>query len=366
MLPTTCCWARFSTPAPPLQAVQAAIDAVAPEAVALSHNTVTRAGLRATRLTVSMLRDERQYRTWRDVQRMLARAALDDAVRSDAEAVFRRLASAEARVHGIEVDDVHFHEVGALDSIADIVGTCSAIRELGVSCVVASAMALGSGQVSTAHGTLAVPVPAVMQMADGWTVSAGGVGELATPTGVAIVTTLAGVCGPLPEMRVHAVGIGAGARDTAGRANVVRVVVGEPAASNNLYATSEVVLEANVDDVDPRVWPSVLAALMSEGANDAWLTPILMKNGRPAHTLHVLAANERVEGLQRVIFAHTSTMGLRRILVSKYALARTLIPVQIAGGTVRIKLAFEDDVILQATVEFDHAQDVARRSGTPV
>ena len=157
-----------------------------------------------------------------------------------------------------------------------------------------------------------------------------------------------------------AVGVDAGAGDMAGRANVVRVVVGEPAGSDHSYATTEVVLEANVDDLDPRVWPSVLAALIAEGANDAWLSPILMKKGRPAHTLHVLASIERVDALQRVMIAHTSTISVRRIKVGKYALARRLIPVDIPGGAVQIKVAFQHDV------EFEDAQEIATRSGTPV
>jgi hypothetical protein len=350
-----------------LDAVAAAVDAVVPGAVALSTSQASRAGLRATKVTVSVLEKEAPHRTWREIHELLGKAPLDAAVRRSALSVFQRLAQAEARVHGITAGEVHFHEVGALDAIADVVGTCAAIHELGVQTIVASPMSLGSGEVLTEHGALAVPGPAVLEMAGGWTVSAGGVGELATPTGVALITTLAQVCAALPAMRVQTVGVGAGTRDTAGRANVVRVVIGdEEGMADSADASGEVVLEANVDDLDPRVWPSVLDALMEAGASDAWLSPILMKKGRPAHTLHVLADADRVNGLQQLMITQTSTIGLRRISVAKFALARTWVPVEVEGGVVRIKVAFEDNVIRRVTAEFEDVRGIADLSGVPV
>jgi uncharacterized protein (DUF111 family) len=205
-------------------------------------------------------------------------------------------------------------------------------------------------------------VPAVLELSRGWLVSGGGPGELATPTGTALITTLAQGAGSLPLMRVEAVGVGAGTRNPPDRANVVRVVVGSGTAA----VTRQVVIEANVDDLDPRVWPSVLAALLTAGAADAWLTPILMKKGRPAHTLHALTPEHRTADVRTAMLRHTSTIGVRETTVEKFALPRTWREVEITGGAVRIKIAHQDDVILRATPEFDDVQTLADRRGVPI
>jgi uncharacterized protein (TIGR00299 family) protein len=345
-----------------LAAVQAAVDAVLPGAAALSVAPVVRAGLRAVKLTVDVAGPAQPHRRWRDLKVALLGAPLPDPVRRDALAVFTALARAEGRVHGTAEEDVHFHEVGAVDSVADIVGVCAALHDLGIGELSAGPITLGSGQVRAAHGTLAVPVPAVLELTRGWVVSGGGPGELATPTGVALVTTLAHGVAALPLMRVRAVGIGAGTRDPADRANVVRVVIGTAATA----ATRETVLEANVDDLDPRVWPSVLAAVLDAGAADAWLTPILMKKGRPAHTLHALTPQHRITEVRTAMIRHTSTIGVRATTVEKVALPRAWRPVEITGGPVRIKIAYQDEVILRATPEFDDVQALAQRRGAPV
>jgi pyridinium-3,5-bisthiocarboxylic acid mononucleotide nickel chelatase len=350
-----------------LEFIQSQVDGVLAGAVALSVSSVTRAGMRSTKVSLSVLEEHPPPRTWRDIQRLLGRARIQETVRETALSVFRRLAAAEARVHGTAPSDVHFHEVGALDSIADVVGSCAGIHTLGVSTILASPLALGSGTVSAQHGVIAVPVPAVLAMVGGWTVSSGGSGELATPTGVALVTALARGCGPLPRMRVTGTGVGAGTRETSGRANVVRVVVGDAeAAEATRDPAPEMVIEANVDDLDPRLWPSVLAALLQAGAQDAWLTPILMKKGRPAHTLHVLARPEDAAGLRAVVIAQTSTIGMRSFEVAKYALARTWVPVEIAGQLIRIKVAHDGALIRQATPEYGDVEVAAAQLRLPV
>ncbi|MFD0503219.1 nickel pincer cofactor biosynthesis protein LarC [Streptomyces chiangmaiensis] len=290
-------------------------------------------------------------------------AELPEPVRDRALAVFGRLAQAEGRVHGVSADEVHFHEVGAWDSIADVVGVCAALHSLGISRLSASAVALGSGRVRTAHGEIPVPVPAVLELSAGWQVVSGGAGELATPTGLALVTALASECGALPPMSLESTGVGAGTRDTPGRPNVVRVVVGTPVAEGG---RDELVLEANVDDLDPRLWPGVLAALLAEGASDAWLVPILMKKGRPAHTLCVLAPVERAAALREAMFRETSTIGVRETAVRKTALERTWVHVPLLGATVPVKVAHRDGEILQATPEFDDVAALARKLGMPV
>jgi pyridinium-3,5-bisthiocarboxylic acid mononucleotide nickel chelatase len=349
-----------------LEFIGAQVDAVLADAVELAARPVTRAGLRGTQVSVSLREADPAPRAWRDIRQLLTEAAIPDAVRSNSLSVFSRLAAAEARVHGIEPDDVHFHEVGALDSIADVVGSCAGLHDLGVTEVQASPLALGSGTVSAEHGILPVPVPAVLEMVGGWTVFGGGAGELATPTGVALVTALASGCGPLPVMQVVATGVGAGSKDTPARANVVRVVIGDADAETADDPAAEVVIEANVDDLDPRLWPTVITALLQAGAQDAWLTPILMKKGRPAHTLHVLARLENAAALRAVVLAQTSTIGMRSFSVAKYALARMWVPVEIGGQVVRIKVAHDGAVIRQATPEYADVEAAAAELTLPV
>ena len=354
----------------PLSDLQEAVDAVLPGAAVLSERPVTRAGLRATKVDVEAHEDGTS-RTWAEVRRLLGAARLDEHVRDLALRTFERLAAAEARVHGVPVEDVHFHEVGALDAIADVVGTCAGVASLGAVRVVLSPVALGSGSVRTRHGILPVPAPAVLELVQGWDVAAsvsdtGDAGELATPTGVALATTLASASGALPPMTVGGVGVGAGTRDVPGRPNVVRLVVGEGADPNRQQSEDAVVLETNVDDLDPRVWPDVVARLLDAGALDAWLTPILMKKGRPAHTLHVLARLADEGPLTGLVLAHTSTLGVRRTPVARSVLDRSWTPVDLLGGTVRIKIGFRDGRIVQATPEYEDAARVAGAAGVPV
>ena len=246
-----------------LAAVQAAVDALGTEPVRLTAGQVTRAGLAATKVDVAAPASDVR-RTWPDVRALIEGAGLDTAVRDRALDVFARLARAEGAAHGVDPEQVHFHEVGALDSLADVVGTCAALHDLGVSEVRCTAVAVGQGTVRTEHGLLPVPGPAVLAVLAeaGAPVGSGDVdGEACTPTGAALLAAVVSSWGAMPTMRVQATGTGAGGRDPEGRPNVLRIVLGEHAAvSPDPAAESEVVLEANVDDLDPRVWPSVLAA----------------------------------------------------------------------------------------------------------
>ncbi|MFF3500198.1 nickel pincer cofactor biosynthesis protein LarC [Streptomyces sp. NPDC003247] len=353
-----------------LDAVRTAVDAVVPGTVRLTREQVTRAGMRATRVVVSPLAADQPHRTWATVRALLDRAspALPERARERASAVFTRLAEAEARVHGIAPDDVHFHEVGAWDSIADVVGVCAALHRLGVERVTASPLAVGAGTVRTAHGELPVPVPAVVELATGWRIHAGGRGELATPTGAALVTALAEECSDVPSIRLEATGVGAGSRDTPQRPNVVRVLLGTPAAADGDTGgpADAVLLEANVDDLDPRLWPGALSALLAAGASDAWLVPVLMKKGRPAHTLCVLAPPARADVLRETVFHQTSTLGVREHRVRKTALDRGWVDVDVLGGRLPVKVGHRGGTIVQATPEFEDAARLAADRELPV
>lgn len=345
----------------PLSAMQQAIDSVVPGAVELMRSEAMRAGMRACKVDPVVRAPDQPHRHWSDIRGMLTAAELPEVVRSSALRVFGRLAEAEAGIHGVSVEDVHFHEVGALDAIADIVGVCAALHELGTVELTVGPIALGSGTVRAAHGDIPVPVPAVLAMTGGWRVRAGGDGELATPTGIALITALATDRGPLPDMNLRTVGIGAGSKDFRERPNVVRVVLGTSVDAPTV--TDSVIVEANIDDLDPRVWPTVLQQLLDAGADDAWLTPILMKKGRPAHTVHALVPDIRADIVSAVLLAETSTIGLRRIAVGKTALPRSWVTVPVTGGEVRIKIAHQHGRIVQATPEFEDVAALARATG---
>ncbi len=341
-------------------ALQRHIDAVLPGTVRLERSEVLRAGTRATKVEVRLLVDDQPQRSWADIRARLAGA--EPPVRDRALAVLGRLAAVEGRIHGVAVDDVHFHEIGSWDSVADVVGVCAAAVELRLGEIVASPIALGSGRVRTAHGEMAVPAPAVLELVPGWAVGAGGTGELATPTGVALVVELATAQGPIPDMTVTAHGVGAGTRDVDGRANVVRLVVGERGPGGRAM----VVLESNVDDLDPRVWPTVLEALLAAGAADAWLTPTLMKKGRPAHTLSVLCGPAEAGRIRALVFDLTSTIGVRETTVTRWALDRGWVDVAVDGQPVAVKVAHRAGAIVHATPEFDDVAALASRLGRPV
>lgn len=344
--------------------IQRAIELVIPGAVRLDVAQVDRAGQRATKVDVTVLVHDPPHRRWTDIEKIIGGSALDPAIRDRALAVFARLADAEGHVHGIPAAEVHFHEVGALDSIADVVGVCAAVTGLAIGRITAGVVAVGSGRISTAHGDIAVPVPAVAQLALGWQVNAGGHGELTTPTGMALVGTLAAGCEPIPPMTLRAIGIGAGSKDFPDRPNVTRVMLGAPTVSGD-DTEPGLVLEANIDDMDPRLWPGALAQLLDDGAADAWLTPILMKKGRPAHTLHVLCRPDRAPRLRDRIFSLTTTIGIREHRIDRYVLARSWVDVELGGQTVAIKLAHRDGLIVRATPEFDTVQAAAQAESVP-
>jgi uncharacterized protein (TIGR00299 family) protein len=347
-----------------LTGVQQALESVIPGAVRLDRTQVDRAGQRATKVDVTVLVDDPPHRRWTEIQELLRVGRLDPEVRDRALAVFTRLADAEGHVHGIPASDVHFHEVGALDSIADVVGVCAALAGLGVTSITAGVVAVGSGRIVTAHGDIGVPVPAVAQLALGWQLTSGGRGELTTPTGMALVSTLATACEPIPPMTLRAIGIGAGSKDFPDRANVTRVMVGVRATAGE-RSEPGLVLEANIDDMDPRLWPGVLTQLLRDGAADAWLTPMLMKKGRPGHTLHVLCQPDQAPQMRDRIFANTTTIGIRAHLVDKHVLARCWVDVALGDSTVAIKLAHRAGLIVRATPEFDTVQTAAQAETRP-
>lgn len=353
----------------PIEVIRRAVDAVSPEPVTLRQETVTRGGFAATRCHVEVA-ESHHHRTWRDIRAMLLDSDLAEPVRDLALNVFERLAVAEAAVHGSEPMDVHFHEVGALDAIADVVGASAGFVALGADRVVVSPVAVGSGSVRGAHGTLPVPPPAVVQLLRGVPSYAGPAGapamELCTPTGAALLTTVATDWGPQPPMTTREVGIGAGGKDPDGHANVLRLLVGDQTATTDDGADDLLVLETNVDDLDPRVWPEVISAVLAAGALDAWLTPIVMKKGRPAHTFRALVQPAAADQVRRAIFRETSTIGIRTVAVARHALPRETTSVTVGGLDISVKLARLDGVVVNAQPEYDDVVRAAKVLDRPV
>ena len=343
-----------------LAVVQQAVDAVIADSVRLFATPVTRAGQHANRVSVEVIAQDVPVRDWKTIEDLIVTADLAAPVRDRALASFGRLAEAEGRVHDVPAERVHFHEVGALDSIADVVGVAAALHSLEIDSISASAVAVGSGRSRGAHGDMGVPVPAVVELAAGWKLFAGGSGELTTPTGMALVSTMAERCEDLPLLILEASGAGAGSRDTPGRPNLTRVLIGERVTHpDDHLSEADVLIEANVDDLDPRLWPGVLTSLIRAGAADAWLVPIIMKKGRPAHTVSVLARPDQAAYLRYLLLTLTSSIGVRETTVRKTALPRGWVDLIVAGSCISIKIAHRHGTIWQVTPEFDDLERAA-------
>lgn len=343
------------------------LELVAPGKLHLQERRVQRGPFSALKVDVIADEPNPPHRHLSDIRAMLAADGIPSATRELALAAFTRLASAEAKVHGADIEEVHFHEVGALDSIGDVVGVAEAIRTLGITEASSSVIAVGHGYAHTQHGVLSVPVPAVLEMSRGWQIEAGGenVGELCTPTGMALIRSVATHVEPMPRMQVEASGVGAGGRDRKDRANIVRVIVGAVQQEHTQQGTMREV-SANVDDLDPRVWPSVIDALLDAGAVDAWLTPIVMKKGRPAHTIVALTAQPHQDAVVDAIIEHTSTIGVRITApMHRRVLERASITLDVAGHQVRIKVSGDgpSGIIQQATAEFADVERLASELG---
>jgi uncharacterized protein (TIGR00299 family) protein len=307
------------------------------------------------------------HRAYRDIRALIERADLPARVRERSLRVFAALAEVEGEMHGIDPDSVEFHEVGALDAIVDIVGTCAALESLGIDRIECSPISVGQGTVRAAHGTLPNPAPAVVALLARANAPVRGIEEhreIATPTGVALMTALADRFGPMSAMQVVAAGFGAGTSDIPGRPNVVQAVIGERATAPSLTpepGTTSQLFEANVDDATGEVIAHTVAALLAAGAQDAWVTPIVMKKGRPAHTVHALCDPAQAAAIAAVLIAETGTLGLRATTVERWPQARAEETVEVDGQPIRIKRSAG-----RVKVEYDDAARAAEALGLPL
>lgn len=319
-----------------------------------------RKGMAAAKFSVKF-EEQKKHRHLPHIEKIIAGGELTDSARQNALAIFRVLGEAEAKSHAVPIEKVHFHEVGAVDSICDIVGACVALDLLGIEEVHASRINVGSGTVNTEHGVLPVPAPATTELLKGKPVyAAGPETELTTPTGAAILAALGKSFGPVPAMRVTNQGFGAGDKDFQIQANVLRVLIGD--RTQAAESTTISVIEANVDDTTPQVLGYAMERLLAAGALDVTLTPLFMKKNRAATQISVLAVPESVEQLVGILFAETTTLGLRIHQAERRVLAREFTTVETQYGPVRIKHSERGDF----TPEFDDCKKAAETHAVPL
>lgn len=319
-----------------------------------------RRGISASKFYVDSA-ETKAHRHLHHIDRMIDAAPIADKVKANAKAVFRRLGESEAKCHATTIERVHFHEVGAVDSICDIVGACFCLDNLGIDSIVCSPINVGSGTVNTEHGVLPVPAPATADLLKGKPIySRGPALELTTPTGAALMTTLASQFGSMPALKIASIGHGAGDRDFSENANVLRVLIGE--ASGAPESTTVSVIEANIDDATPEVLGYATERLLEAGALDVTITPVLMKKNRPGSTLSVLSRPEDTERLAALVFSETTTLGMRVYAAERRVQKRDIVEVETPHGRVRVK--FSDSGAFAP--EYEDCRRIAVERGVPL
>jgi uncharacterized protein (TIGR00299 family) protein len=334
----------------------------------ISSEKVVRRGFRATQAKVESS-DAQRHRSLSEILQLIARAGLPAAVGERASRIFQRLGEAEALVHGMPVEKVHFHEVGAVDSIVDIVGAAAGFDQLGIEEFFCSALNVGGGRVQTQHGSLPVPAPATAELLRGApTYSTGIQRELVTPTGAAIVATVTSRFGPQPQMTVAAVGLGAGSAELAEQPNVLRLFIGEAAARRDDAGLEEdiAVLEANLDDMSPQIYGFFAERALQAGALDVFSVPVQMKKNRPGQLITVLCNPADQEKFSDLLFRETTTLGVRQSIVKRRTLQRESLTVQTSLGSIRMKVARLHGHILNFAPEYEDCQKVAAERGVPL
>jgi uncharacterized protein (TIGR00299 family) protein len=329
----------------------------------ISSREVRRAGVRATKVDVKLTASGRPARRrYKDIKGIIEKSALSPAIKKNGTAIFKALFEAEARVHDEPYTKIHLHELGAEDAIVDILGTLICLEKLGIEKVIASPVNLGWGTVRTEHGELPVPAPATVELLSGIPVySSGHPYELTTPTGAAILSTIASDWGGMPSMALEASGTGAGGHNIKEMPNVLRIFIGKTISHEDEIS----IIETNIDDMDPRICEHVMDMLLKAGALDVYITNILMKKSRPAVKLTVLFTEERRRALSDIILRETTTLGVRHGRMGRSVLAREIVKVKTKFGTVRVKVARFGDVVKNMP-EYEDLKRAARRHGATV
>ncbi len=336
----------------------------------LEAEKVKRGGIGGTRALVNIEEEQPVKRHLGDIVDIINQSELPQPVKTNSKAVFGHLAEAEAAVHDTSIEKVHFHEVGALDSIIDIVGTCAAIFLLGIDRIYCSPLPAGRGEVNTAHGILPLPAPATMELIAKRKVPVEGRDwgyELVTPTGAALAVALAESFGPVPDFWVDRVGYGAGSTDP-GYANYLRLLKGTQKSSIPLQEEEIILIEANLDDLNPEIYGYLMENVMAHGALDVYFTPVQMKKNRPGLLITILSSPDKVELLKNMVFRETTTLGMRITSARKVMRPRRVETVETEWGEIRIKLspALHQDYPVQFSPEYEDCRLVAEKSGLPL
>ncbi len=335
------------------------------EGYSISANTVLKKGVKATKVDVVIEGPDLPGRPLKDLREIISDSKLDSEIKAKSLSIFQRLAEAESVVHNCPVEDVHFHEVGHIDTIVDIVGSVYAFNMLGIDKVISSPIDTGSGSVKMSHGLFPIPAPVTAELLKDVPVYSSGVErELTTPTGAAIITTFASSFQPLPQMTFSKIGYGAGGWELSEKPNVLRVFIGEDI---DVYSTDEVcVIETNIDDMNPQVYEYLMDRLFEAGALDVYITPAVMKKSRPAQILSVIAKNEKIRDLKELIFRETTTIGVRVRRMSRFVLTREMKEVRLPYGKVRVKVSGNRNGVYSVVPEYEDCKTLAMETGLPL
>ena len=347
-----------------LRKLKAELKKLPVDGYTLSTKTVLKCGVTATKATVKIQKSSTAHghRHYSDIVKLIDKSKLSAGVKERAQKIFRVIAEAEAEVHGVDIKKVHFHEVGAVDSIVDIVGAAIGFVELGIDEVYSSPVNTGSGSVKTEHGILPIPAPATALILKNIpTYADGPAKELTTPTGAAILKAMAQKFGPQPMMTVNAIGTGAGGYDFDDRPNIVRLFIGDR-LNTNFIEERLVEISTNIDDMNPQRYGDVSQNLFEAGALDVTVTPVQMKKGRPAVTLSVLVEPEKSGAIEKILFCHTTTLGLKRSWVERISLPRKIVTVKTKYGPVKVKVATLPDGGEKRMPEYDSVLKTAKKA----
>jgi uncharacterized protein (TIGR00299 family) protein len=349
----------------PLETLQERLAALHLADFTLTTRRVSKNGFSATKVDVNVANDAPE-RHLAEITAIVDASDLAPAIKGQANAIFRRMAEAEAGIHGTTLDHVHLHELGGVDTIVDVVACLVGLEVLGIEKVVASPLPMGRGFIKAAHGQIPLPAPATVALLKGVPVVGSDIEkELVTPTGAALLSSLASGFGPIPPMTLVAVGYGAGGRDLP-IPNVVRLLIGDQAAPGRLGTESVIVLETNIDDLNPQLYDHVMARLFKAGALDVFLTPIQMKKNRPGILLRVICRPGDAGPLTDIVLTETSTLGVRQQIMSRVSLRREMGTVETPYGAVRIKIATLPDGTRRAAAEYNDCRRLAEATGAPL
>jgi len=332
----------------------------------LKVSKVKRKGIKGTKVDVIVDKKKHLHHThYKDIKRLIERSKLPEKIKEDSLSIFKNIAEAEAKIHRTSVDNVHFHEVGAVDSIVDVVGTSICISLLNPDTILSSPINTGKGMVKTEHGLLPVPAPATTEMLKGFPSYSSDIEfELATPTGVGIITAMAKASNTIPVMKTNVIGYGAGSKDFSDSPNLLRIMIGEG------YSPSEqdsiTVIESNIDDMNPQFYDHIMNRIFDAGALDVFLTPIIMKKNRPAVKITLLSDNDNVNKLADILLKETTSFGLRIYKTERVKLDKEIKAIKTEYGNARVKIGKRNGKIINIAPEYEDCKRIAKEKGIPI